>query len=247
MSSSLDGAPPYEEVLEQARDLPDRVLVLAGADWHPGVLGIVASKMAEQLHKPAILISMQGDTGRGSGRSCGGFHLRDAVAACSSYLRTYGGHAAAVGLEIERGKLDAFRAAINQVAARDTSTPPTRELDGSAGLEEMDPHTVRKLDMLGPFGPGNHRPTFVSKEVRVVGNPTVSNRGMDLRFRVVSSGSRGTVLPARIPKGADHFEKIRSCREPTTILYSPHLTTRGEEGPVELLVHGMDGMDPQQG
>lgn len=232
-----------DKVLEVARSMDDRILVLAGADWHPGVLGIVASRMTEMLHKPTILISAGGESGRGSGRSHAGFHLRDALSACSDCLLAYGGHAAAVGLEIELSRLDEFRAAINEVAALHNPVPPSPQLDGSAGLEELDPHTVRKLDLLGPFGPGNRRPTFVSNSVRLIGNPTLTNRGMDLRFRVVAPGSGGVVLAARIPGGADQFDEIRSRKEPTTLVYSPRLTSRGEEGPVELVVYGMGNMD----
>lgn len=87
----------------------DRVLVLAGEEWHKGVIGIVASKMVERYAKPCILISIEGDRAKGSGRSIEGFSLYDAIAACSIHLTRFGGHKLAAGLELEAGNVDEFR------------------------------------------------------------------------------------------------------------------------------------------
>lgn len=222
----------------------DRILVLGGGDWHPGVLGIVAARMAETFGKPTILVSFDGDVGRGSGRSPGGIHLREAMRQCSHLLESYGGHAAAAGLEIRREHFDDFRAAINAVADRTMNAVEPIEVDGYADFDELDPRAVRYLDQLGPFGAGNRRPTFLSRDVKLVGLPAVDARNGDLRFRAVHSGQ---LLPARLRCGARHFETLRALREPVDLVYSPRLGARTEEGPVELLVWRMERTSPDGG
>ena len=225
-----------EKAMEQASAMTDPILVLGAEDWHPGVLGIVASRLAETLHKPALLLNFQGDRGRGSGRSAGTLNLRDALSACSDCLLAHGGHAAAVGLELERSRFDEFRERINRQSGDLVTSPPLADPDGLAQLAEFDSQVLRKLDLLGPFGAGNPRPRFVSRGVRVVGRPTVDGRRHDLRFRVAQGG---VVLPARLRRGADRFEEFRALDRPVSLSYSPRLGARAEEGPVELLVDAL--------
>ncbi len=109
-------------------------------------------------------------------------------------------------------------------------------VDGPATLTELDPQSVRRLEMLGPFGTGHPRPRFLTSNVRTVGYPTTDARGQDLKLRVVADGQ---MLPARLLRGAARFEELRSSRGPWTLLHSPRLSSRGEEGPVILEVHEM--------
>lgn len=229
-----------KDLLAEVRTLadaqpPSRILVLGGDGWHPGVLGIVAARMVDRLRQPVILISFNGETGRGSGRSPGGIHLREAMHACADCLESYGGHAAAAGLELRRDRLDEFRERINAVADQVMQPTPQIEPEATVGFAELDPHDIRRLDMLGPFGAGNRRPVFATEGVKLVGNPIVDGRGQgrDLRFRVVEGGQ---IVAARLRGGADHFEAIRAMREPVTLVYSPKLVSRAEDGPVELQV-----------
>ena len=220
-----------DEAMVQAAESDDEVVVLGGDGWHPGVLGIVAARIAETYRKPAILIAFDGERGRGSGRSPGGIHLREALGACSEHLIAWGGHAAAAGLEIERTQLEAFRQRLNEVAVN--ALDPTEELwaDGPVELRELDAKSVRRLDQLGPFGVGNRRPTFVCRGVRIVGHPHVDARGRDLRFRITQDG---TMMPVRVRGAARHFEMIRGVDAPLTLVLQPKLTPRPEDGPVEL-------------
>ena len=220
-----------DAAMEMAAGMDDEILVLGADNWHRGVLGIVASRLAETLHKPTLLLSFEDGFGRGSGRSVDGFHLRDALAQCSDLLLRYGGHHAAVGLEIEQSKLDDLRIAIN-TAARETPRQTTpMEIDGRADFSEMDSRDIRKIDMLGPFGAGNRRPVFMTEDVKIVGNPTLDKRGQDLRFRVVKNG---VVLPVRLHHGSQWFETIREAKHLITISYTPRLSTWTEDGPVFL-------------
>ncbi|MCA8977649.1 MAG: single-stranded-DNA-specific exonuclease RecJ [Planctomycetes bacterium] len=224
-----------DEVMRAAAEITAPAIVLGKDDWHPGVLGIVAARAAETFGKPAILISFEGGTGRGSGRCNTGLHLRDALAACSDLLESHGGHAAAVGLEVRRDNFDAFCRRFEAVCDELPANAPTF-YDGPASFTDLDPHTVRRLDMLAPFGTGHPRPRFLTGGVMSVGNPTSDVRGQDLRIRVTKDGQ---VMPARLIRGMRRFEELRNHRGPWTLLYSPRISSRGEEGPVLLEIHEM--------
>ncbi|MCR9247901.1 MAG: single-stranded-DNA-specific exonuclease RecJ [bacterium] len=224
-----------DEVMREAATIEAPAIALGSDKWHPGVLGIVAARAAETFKKPVVLVAFEDGVGRGSGRCNTGLHLRDALTGCTDLLESHGGHAAAVGLEVKRENFDAFCVQFAKVCGE----LPRREsvfFDGPARFEELDPHTVRRLDTLGPFGTGHPRPRFITQNVKTVGYPTTDARGLDLRIRVVAEGQ---VLPARLVRGANRFEELRTCRGPWTLLHSPRLSTRGEEGPVLLEVFEM--------
>ncbi|MEY4675341.1 MAG: Single-stranded-DNA-specific exonuclease RecJ [Planctomycetota bacterium] len=223
-----------EQVLQLSRDCADPAIVLGSEDWHAGVIGIVAARVAEQTGKPAILVAFKGGIGRGSGRCNNGLHLREALKACSMHLNSHGGHAAAAGLEVRAEHFEAFRARFHEVCRSMPHGTGDVEADGHARFAELDPETLRRLDLLGPFGSGNPRPRFCTPNVKLVGQLTTETRGLDLRTRV-SDGS--TVLPARIVRAHARFEELRSRPGPWTIVWSPRLNSRGEEGPILIEVH----------
>lgn len=225
-----------DEVMEEASGMDDRILVLGREGWHAGVLGIVASRVAEELGRPALLLALEGDRARGSGRSGGLVHLREALGECADMLRSHGGHAAAVGLELDRERLDELRTRVNQAAGERVLRNITPEPDGTAEFAEFDVRSMRRMDMLGPFGAGNPRPTFATPSVKVVGHPSLDSRGKALRFRVAQGG---TILPARLKNGASRFEEIRALDRPVTLTYVPRLAQWAEEGPIELHVSAL--------
>lgn len=231
-----------DEVLQLAARESGPAIVLGADHWHPGVLGIVAARIAETTDKPVLLVAFAGDVGRGSGRCTTGLHLRTALGACSDLLVAHGGHAAAAGLEVRRDRFEAFRARFAEVCASQPATPSPVPIDGGARLCELDPHTVRRLDLLGPFGSGQPRPRLLSSGVRAVGNPSADLRGQDLRLRVAADGQ---VLPARLVRGIGRFEELRRHRGPWTIVYSPRIAARSEDGPVLLDVHDAIADDQQ--
>ncbi|MBX3462982.1 MAG: single-stranded-DNA-specific exonuclease RecJ [Planctomycetes bacterium] len=223
-----------DDVLQRAAAEHGPAVVLASDDWHPGVLGIVAARAAEWTGKPVLLVAFRGDVGRGSGRCNTGLHLRHALADCGEFLVAHGGHAAAAGLEVRRDRFDAFRDRFLAVCRRSPATADEAPIDGAATFGELDPHTVRRLDMLGPFGSGHRRPRFATRGVRTVGHPLTDVRGQDLRLRVAGDGQ---ILPARLVRGGARFEEVRRRNGPWTLVYSPRLNPRGEDGPVQLEVH----------
>ncbi len=140
-----------------------RGLVLARDGWHAGVVGIVASRIAERFHRPAVLVAMAGDEGKGSGRSVEGFHLYDALAACAPHLARFGGHRHAAGVTVERARLDAFREAFEGHArdrlAEEDLVPRCR-IDGWVAEEDVTDRAAADLARLGPFGAGHPEPVF---------------------------------------------------------------------------------------
>ena len=211
-------------------------VVLGGDHWHPGVLGIVAARVAEQTNKPVLLIAFDGDTGRGSGRCNNGLHLRDALGACSDLLVAHGGHAAAAGLEIKREHFEAFCERFGEACERLAPAEHPLRLDGLATFDELDPQTLRRLESLGPFGNGHPKPRFLTRDVKVVGNPFVEPRGQHLRIRVAKGSD---LMPCRIIRGAAHFEDLRRNKGPWSIVYTPRISTRSEDGPVQLDIYDL--------
>ncbi len=138
-------------------------LVLAREGWHPGVIGLVASRLVERYSRPAILVGIDGDEGRGSGRSISGFDLHDALTACGAHLVRFGGHRMAAGLTVARDRVDDFRAAFNEVARTRLSPEdlvPTQRVDAVVAVDRMDGDLERLLRHLEPCGPGNPAPVF---------------------------------------------------------------------------------------
>ena len=164
-----------EEALAMGAARPDaRGLVLWGEGWHPGVVGIVASRVVERLHRPAVVIGFDPATGegKGSGRSIASFHLHDALAACSAHLARFGGHAHAAGVTVERDRVEAFAAAFERYAAERLSPEdlvPTCRLDGALAPAEIDESLCAALETLAPFGAGNPEPVIALRGVRASG------------------------------------------------------------------------------
>ena len=157
-------------ILEQAvervdsRGAPPPVIVLAGQEWHEGVVGIVAARLVERYHRPAILLGVRDGVAKGSGRSIGRYNIMQGLSACAEHLTIYGGHPQAVGLTLEADRVDAFRAAIERHASlvidpRDLV--PTFRSDAVLTGEDVTAETAQALNSLGPFGSGNPKPRLM--------------------------------------------------------------------------------------
>lgn len=144
-------------------------LVLARDGWHPGVIGIVASRLVERYARPTILVALEGDEGKGSGRSIPVFDLHAAIKTCAGHLARWGGHRMAAGLTVARDQLEAFSVAFNR-AAQQALEPddliPTQRVDAVVSLDALDRELERLLRHLEPCGPGNPAPVFGVEGVR---------------------------------------------------------------------------------
>lgn len=171
-----------EDALAQLRghgpDLPPAI-VLWSDRWHPGVLGIVASRLIERFHRPTILIAADGDEGKGSGRSIPGFDVCQALQECRDQLIGFGGHSYAAGLTIRTERLEAFRKRLCAVV-KDRIQPddyiPKLSIDGPIRLEDLNEELVQFLDQLSPFGIGNAEPLFIADDVRLASPPMVVSK-----------------------------------------------------------------------
>jgi single-stranded-DNA-specific exonuclease len=151
-----------------------RVIVLAGENWHPGVIGIVASRLADRFYRPAIMISLDGKLGKGSGRSIERFHLFDYLLRCRDCLSGFGGHEAACGITIEKDRIDDFRQRINEEAARDSDESvfsPKLDIDMDVQLGMLSEKVIEEIECMSPFGTDNPKPVLASRRLKVKDGP----------------------------------------------------------------------------
>lgn len=185
------------EAEAQVAELGERsAYVLAGEQWHAGVVGIVASRLAETHHRPVVLIALDGASGKGSARSIPGFDLLAALTECGEHLLRYGGHRAAAGLEIERERVPALAAALEQHAARVLAAAdlsPVERVDAVVGGEELGMGLAEELQRLAPFGHGNPGVSLMVAEACLRdGRPM--GEGKHVRFTVESRGARAQAV-----------------------------------------------------
>ncbi len=178
-----------EDITQELSSNPDfvkdRVIVVWGRRYHPGVMGIVASRLVEKYAKPAIVLTLDGEEFKGSGRSVSGFNLHRALEETKHLLVRFGGHELAAGLTIEEENLEEFRRAINEVANNVQGLEKTESLkiDCEVTTDEISVESVAQINYLAPFGNGNPNPLFMIKNVQIAGIYPVSD-GKHLRIKV---------------------------------------------------------------
>ena len=165
----------------------DAAIVVSARGWHPGVLGIVASRIVRKYHRPAIVIGFDDKgIGKGSGRSIEGLNLVEALNRCADSLDNFGGHEMAAGLALREEKFDLFAKTFRKVAREllsDEALQPCLRLDHELAFTELDINFLRWHEMLQPFGNGNPQPLFLAREVELVAPPRVMNE-KHLLFRL---------------------------------------------------------------
>ena len=177
-----------EELLEQQPErLDDRIMLLWGRDWHPGVIGIVASRLVERTGRPVIVVTIdEHGEGKGSGRSVQGFNLHTCIGSCADLLVRYGGHAMAAGLSVREENLPELRRRLNEWAARECPVlhAPPLTCDVTIHLDRITVESVRHLDQLAPYGAENPTPVFLLQSAVVDGvYPVSEGRHSRLRLR----------------------------------------------------------------
>jgi single-stranded-DNA-specific exonuclease len=175
---------------------PRAAYVLAGEEWHPGVIGIVAARLAETHARPVVLIALDGDTGRGSGRSIEGFDLLGGLTACAEHLARFGGHRAAAGLEIERSRVADFAAALSAYAESvldAESTVAVERVDAVVEGVQLGMSLAEELLSLAPFGRGNPTVSLMLADAKFA-DVRPMGEGKHVRFTVESRGSRARAV-----------------------------------------------------
>ena len=157
------------ETIEKKQEANLPIIILAGENWHHGVIGIVSSKITENYFKPSILLSLEENIAKGSGRSIPGFDLHGALCKCSCYLEKYGGHEMAVGLSLKKEKLDEFKQAMIDYAKKMNidEIVPVIYIDKQIDAKELAISTIKELELLEPFGEANKRPLFICRNLRI--------------------------------------------------------------------------------
>ena len=224
-----------ESLMRNERDLEnERVIVLASEIFHPGVIGIAASKIVDTYHRPTVLIALEDGQGKGSGRSIPKFNLFKAFTNCSSHLIQFGGHAYAAGLSIEEENIDAFRDAINEVGRKflsDDDLIPSLKLDTTLDLSQIDFPFYKNIALLEPFGAENPVPSFQSKGVKIKELKHMGKEKNHLRFRAVQGGGQIGVIAFNF---ASLFESLDITSEVFDIAYELHLNSWNGREKLEL-------------
>ena len=186
-------------------------LVLAREGWHPGVIGIVASRLVEEFGRPTLLISIEGDVGKGSGRSIPGFDLHAALTQCRDLLLRFGGHRAAAGVTVERDRIPDLASRFNEIASRELSLDDLAghvRVDLELPVQEASESLETLIRYFEPFGVGNPSPLFLSRGVRLAGAMrTIGRDGLKL---FLDAGSR--TLPAIGWGMADRSEDLAAAQ-----------------------------------
>ncbi|HHU69321.1 MAG TPA: single-stranded-DNA-specific exonuclease RecJ, partial [Thermoanaerobacterales bacterium] len=214
-------------ILEQSREIisknidlsKEKVIILASENWHPGVIGIVASKITEEYSRPSILISIEENVCKGSGRSIPSFDLFQAVKECEEYLVKYGGHEQAMGLTINRDKIQDFRIALNRIADKRLSAEelqPSIRIDTNINPEDISLELIENLDKMKPYGVGNPTPVFVSNHLKIDNYQWVGKSKEHIKLTLEYNNK---LFPA-IGFNFYHYKDIIKEKERVNIAYS---------------------------
>ena len=205
----------------------DLAIVLHNENWHPGVIGIVASRLVEKYYRPSVLLTTIDGIAKGSARSINGFNIYEALEKCNDLLLHFGGHQAAAGLALEIDKIEEFKTRLNEVLKSSITSEDLSEeisIDSKIRFSEITPKFLRILDQFAPFGPGNLRPVFLSENVHVANVPRiVGNNHLLASFR--QSGSDKVFDSIGFNLG-DFYDMIKENNSVLDIVYSLDKTIR---------------------
>jgi single-stranded-DNA-specific exonuclease len=212
------------QIARQFDPARDSAVVVWGDDWHPGVIGIVASRIVDATHRPAVVVAFDGEIGRGSGRSTGGFDLHSALEQLSGHLERFGGHEMAAGLSIRRERIEEFAAGLQEIASAEFESGAGQEaiqVDAELPIGAADRSLQAWLKRASPFGAGNPAPVWLARGVELRDARGVGPEGTHLRC-VLTDGAAsleaiGFGLGSRRPEATSeqrfdvlfHFEENR--------------------------------------
>jgi len=215
----------FSEAQAMVDNAPDGVtmpsIVLYDENWHPGVIGIVASRLTEKYYRPSIMLTSVDGVAKGSARSIIGFDIHNALKRVEDKLIQFGGHKYAAGLAVELSKIDEFRDAFNAVVAElmtDDIRTPELKIDAEIGFSDLTPRFFKVLKEFAPYGPGNMRPVFLTRKVEA-GSARIVGKN-HLRFRVKQDGTTIDAigfnlgdLISLIPQGGSLLDIVYSVDE----------------------------------
>ena len=174
------------EMVESGLIFDRKSIVLASENWHPGVIGIVASRIAEKYYRPTVMIALKNGIGKGSARSIHSFMLYEGLKECSHLLKEFGGHDYAAGLSINEENIEKFRDAFERVASNklsDEDMVPEMDIDATMDLNDVTEGLVKELDNLAPFGEANPEPLLCSTGLGIADCKVVGNNHLKMRVK----------------------------------------------------------------
>ncbi|HQP10236.1 MAG TPA: single-stranded-DNA-specific exonuclease RecJ [Candidatus Omnitrophota bacterium] len=244
---NLDRQKIQSQMVDEAFDIVERevhfkdqrIIVLAKEGWHKGVLGIVASKLADKYYRPAIVISIENGVGTASARSIDGFHLHEALTACAKYLENYGGHAGAAGLTIKQENIDPFRVMINEIAQETLEVKklvPTLDIDCEIPLASITMELAQIIDAMEPFGEGNPTPVFCSRGVKVKSSPMVLGKNT-LKFWVTD----GTSSVSAVGFGMAEYKAMIKIGQKIDLAYEIAIDDWNKQPTTQLMLRDIRG------
>jgi single-stranded-DNA-specific exonuclease len=214
----------FNRAIEEFEGGPERAAqthaaVIAGDGWHRGVIGLAASKIAERLNRPCVVISLDGDVGHGSARSIEAYHLFDGLTVCRDLLDKFGGHSHAAGLAIRREHIPEFRRRLNEHAAScltEADLEPVLSIDAAVPPRSLAFQLLRDLSALEPFGAGNPRPVFATRGFRILSEPQIIKE-QHLKLRV--GGPDNRPIEAIWWRGMEELEQTPEANEHIDLAY----------------------------
>ncbi|MCX7661432.1 MAG: single-stranded-DNA-specific exonuclease RecJ, partial [Candidatus Omnitrophica bacterium] len=212
----------------------ERVIVIAG-DWHPGVIGIVASKIVDRYYRPAIVISLERGVCRGSARSIRDFHIFEALLNCQDILDDFGGHSQAGGFTIQRDMIQEFRSKINTFAENVLdfyNLIPQIDIDLKLKFSDLNPKVIKEIDLLEPFGEGNPEPLFYTSQLKLKNSCQVLRRET-LKFWVTDGMF---VYPVIAFGMSDYKELLEKDNGYFSLIYTLDVDDWQEDGPSSLIL-----------
>lgn len=226
-----------EMVIRQGLNHPDRrTIVLADESWHTGVIGIVAARIVDKFYRPAIMINTANGIGQGSARSITGFDMLRAISACSEHMVSFGGHKMAAGINIEAERIEQFAAELEAYARKNLNEDDMvakLNIDAVAPLNRFTEQFVNELKLLEPFGPGNPKPVFATKGVRLAGPPRkVGVKGSHLQLVITDNTNTIRCIGFNMGK----LEKKLLEHDFFNVVYRPQINTYNGNSNVEFVV-----------
>ena len=217
-----------KEIVDSQIDLDEELaIVLHNEHWHPGVIGIVASRLVEKYYRPSVLLTTIDGIAKGSARSINGFNIYEALQKCDDLLLHFGGHQAAAGLALDVEKIDEFRIRLNEVLKSSITSEDLSEeitIDSKIRFSEITPKFLRILDQFSPFGPRNLRPIFLSESVHIANVPRiVGNNHLVASFK--QSGTDKVFDSIGFNMG-EHYDMIKQNNCELDIIFSVDKTIR---------------------
>jgi single-stranded-DNA-specific exonuclease len=219
------------------------VAVVAGEGWHRGVIGLASSRISDKIYRPSLVISIEDGIGHGSARSIANYHLLNGLDSCAELFEKFGGHAAACGFTIKQENIDELRIKINEHASRhlsDEDLIPEVRVDAEISSQSLNLDLVTALKKLEPFGQGNLKPKFLTKDLFLVGEPFVmKEKHLKLKLQDVKGKQFEAVWWDGVDKSAANIGQTLERNSRIELVYSPEANSWNGNTRLQLVVEDL--------